>query len=93
MATSFEKDIKPYFTELDRNQMMDSNHTYGVLTLDLWSSQDVQNNWQAIYDAVVTNQSMPPAGSPPDTDGPWDQNKISQFDKDFTAWKEGGFQP
>jgi hypothetical protein len=92
MATSFNTDIKPYFTELDRNKMMDSDHTFGIITFDLWSASDVQNNWDAINGAISSG-SMPPPGSPPDTDGPWEQSKIDKFVKDFQAWKDGGFQP
>jgi hypothetical protein len=89
MATSFAADIKPYFTQLDRDQMMDGNHTGGY-TLDLWSLSDVENNWDLINSAV-SGGSMPPP--PPDSDGPWAQSKIDQFVKDFQAWQDGGYQP
>ena len=89
MATSFAADIKPYFTQLDREKMMDANHT-GGFTLDLWSLSDVENNWDMINSAV-SGGSMPPP--PPDSDGPWDQSKIDQFVKDFQAWQDGGYQP
>jgi len=91
MATSFETDIKnPYFSKLDRDAMIDANHT-GGFTLDLWSLNDVRDNWQDIYDAVVVDKVMPPSG--PGSDGPWDPGKIQAFGRAFTSWKTDGFQP
>jgi hypothetical protein len=82
--------IKPYFTVLDRTAMMDPAHTFGILTLDLWSPADCQTHWQAILDAI-SDGSMPP--DEPGSDGPWSPGKIAQFIADFTSWKDGGFQP
>jgi hypothetical protein len=89
-AIGFEAKIKPYFTELDRNSMMDAVHTFGIIVFDLWSASDCRANWDAIKDAIA-NGSMPPAGA--GSDGPWPQPKIDHFVQDFTAWKNGGFQP
>jgi hypothetical protein len=83
MATSFEKDIKPYFSEYDRDSMNDPNHTGGY-TFDLWSGDDVHNYYAAIKDAIDSGK-MPPGG--------WPDDKIKAFDADFEAWHQGGFQP
>jgi hypothetical protein len=87
----FASTIQPYFTKLDRDQMMDGGHT-GGFTLDLWSASDVQQNF-AVISRVIQRGQMPPAGSPPDTDGPWPPAKIKQFMTDFNAWKAAGFPP
>jgi hypothetical protein len=87
---SFAATIKPYFTQLDRDAMMNPQHTLGIITFDLWSRADCQANWDAIKDAIA-NGSMPPAGA--GSDGPWPKSKIDQFIVDFTGWKDGGFQP
>jgi|SoiMethySBSTD1v2_1073268.scaffolds.fasta_scaffold1552001_2 hypothetical protein len=90
IAVSFAATIKPYFTAVDRNAMIDPQHTFGIITFDLWSRDDCEANWDAI-NAAITNGSMPPAG--PGSDGPWPQAKIDQFIRDFAGWKDGGFQP
>jgi hypothetical protein len=90
VAVSFDGTIKPFFTALDREKMMDSTHTFGVITFDLWSPDDCKTHWDAINDAIA-NGSMPPEGD--DSDGPWPPDRIAQFGKDFKAWKDGGFQP
>ena len=87
---SFFATIKPYFTAVDRNAMIDPAHTFGIITFDLWSLADCRTHWQAILDTVADG-SMPPDG--PDSDGPWPPAKIAQFVADFTSWKTGGFQP
>jgi hypothetical protein len=75
---SYTSDIRPLFTELDRDHMS--------FMFDLWSYDDVKNNADDIYDAV-SNKRMPPA--PPKADGPWSQEKIDTFKE----WVDGGFQP
>jgi hypothetical protein len=90
VRTSFENSVRPFFTAVDRNAMMDSEHTFGLITFDLWSAADCQAHWDAIHDAIA-NGSMPPAGD--DSDGPWAQEKIDRFVAIFTAWKDGAFQP
>lgn len=82
MATGFEANIKPYFSEDDRNSMKDPDHT-GGFTVDLWSKSDVQKYYGRIKGAI-DSQSMPPGG--------WEDDKIKKFDTDFEAWKAGGFQ-
>jgi hypothetical protein len=81
MPATFSGTIKPYFTDCYRDHM--------TFMFDLWSLADVQNNWQAIYDAV-DNGSMPREGCP---EGVWDDNQKRRFLADFQAWKDGGFQP
>lgn len=90
---TFSGTIKPYFTALDRQMMMDAGHT-GGFTLDLWDPVQVQQNFDAISNSIDSGL-MPPAPStePPDSDGPWSDAKIAQFDLDFSAWKAGGFLP
>lgn len=83
MATSFASNIKPYFSQSDRDAMINPDHT-GGFTLDLWSLDDVQNNYDAIKGAI-DSESMPPGGWPSDT--------IKAFDADFAAWQSGGYQP
>jgi hypothetical protein len=90
VAVSFSATIKPFFTDVDRNAMMDPAHTLGIITLDLWSRDDCQAHWDAINTAIA-NGSMPPPGD--GSDGPWPQAKIDQFVSDFKAWRDGGFQP
>jgi len=87
---SFFATIKPHFTAVDRNAMIDPAHTFGIATFDLWSRADCQAHWDAILGAI-SDGSMPPDG--PDSDGPWPPAKIAQFVADFTSWKTGGFQP
>ncbi|MCU1265577.1 MAG: hypothetical protein JWM21_1895 [Acidobacteria bacterium] len=83
MTTSFEANIKPYFSEYDRDSMNDPNHTGGY-TVDLWSRDDVHNYYAAIKDAI-DRKKMPPGG--------WPDDQIKAFDADFEAWHQGGFQP
>jgi hypothetical protein len=63
---SYATDIKPLFTDIDRDHMS--------FMFDLWSYDDVRNNASDIYDAVSA-QRMPP----PETGGPWPQDKIDRF--------------
>jgi hypothetical protein len=86
---SFARTIKPFFTDVDRQAMIDPVHTFGVITFDLWSPTDCRDNWDAINNAIASG-SMPPPGD--GSDGPWPQAKIDQFAGLFKAWKDGGFQ-
>lgn len=81
MATSFLKDIKPYFSACYRQHML--------FMLDLWLASDVQGNWQGIYDSVETKQ-MPRAGCP---EGVWDDVTRQRFLTEFSAWKSDGYLP
>jgi hypothetical protein len=60
---SFTKDIKPLFREKDRSSMLGR--------FDLWSSQDVRDNAQAILEAL-RGGTMP-------CDGPWSAEHIELF--------------
>jgi len=64
-APSYAKDIRPLFTEIDRQHM--------DFMFDLWSYEDVKANANEIYDAVA-NKRMP---LPPE--GPWSDDQISLF--------------
>jgi len=75
---SFDKDIKPLITEVDRNHML--------FMFDLWSYNDVKDNADDIYDSV-SNGRMPPP--PPRGDGPWSKDKSDLFKQ----WIDGGYQP
>ena len=77
-SVGFENDIKPLFTDIDRDHMS--------FMFDLSSYDDVKNNADDIYDAV-SNHRMPPP--PPRDNGPWSQDKIDKF----KAWMDGGFHP
>lgn len=83
MAVSFNAKIKPYFSQSDRDAMIDPDHT-GGFTLDLWSRDDVKNYFDTIQDAI-DSKSMPPGG--------WPDDRIKAFDGDFADWKAGGYQP
>lgn len=83
MAVSFSGKIKSYFSQGDRNAMMDADHT-GGFTLDLWSRDDCESYFDSIKDAIDSKR-MPPGG--------WADDKIKAFDADFSAWQAGGFQP
>ncbi len=86
MPTTFEENIKPYFTPCYRAHMIDA------VGFDLWSSGDVQGHWQAIHDRVSlpagNPQRMPRAGCP---EGVWDDLTRNQFLQDFDAWRAAGY--
>jgi hypothetical protein len=81
MATSFAANIKPYFTDCYRKHML--------FFCDLWSADDVQSNWQDIYDRV-SDGSMPRAGCP---EGVWDKTTQQKFLSDFTDWQNANYPP
>jgi hypothetical protein len=88
MTTSFEQNIRPYFTACYRAHMIE----FGGF--DLWAQDDVQSSWQGIFNRVK-NETMPP---PADTEGAcpeggWDELTRAQFLQDFQSWKDGAFQP
>ena len=61
----YANDIKPLFTEVDRQHM--------DFMFDLWSVDDVKANANEIYDAL-SNKRMPPHPR-----GPWPEDKIALF--------------
>ncbi|MGA9770842.1 MAG: hypothetical protein WBV94_17510 [Blastocatellia bacterium] len=62
---SFANDIKPLFTEMDKDHM--------EFMFDLWSYKDVKANADDILDSV-SNGRMPPGPQ-----GPWPQDKVDLF--------------
>lgn len=74
----FAADIKPLFTELDRDHMMKK--------FDLWKYDDVKAFAPGIYQ-TLKNQSMPPKGSEPQA--PWPVEDVALF----KAWMDRGFAP
>ena len=60
---SYATDIKPLFTETDRDHM--------EFMFDLWSYDDVKEHADAIYGAV-SDGSMPPGD-------PWSEDQVATF--------------
>lgn len=77
---SFAADIKPLFTKMDRNHMLNL-----VGMFDLWDFEDVKANASAIYEAVKSG-GMPPPDSGEER---WPASQVDIF----KAWMDGGFQP
>ena len=87
MATSFSKDIRPYFTACYRAHMIKFRR------FDLWLQDEVQPRWQDIFDNVEAGQMPPDRDSPGACpEGGWDAITRAQFLKDFQSWKDGAFQ-
>lgn len=76
-SCGFAATVKPFFTDCYQQHM--------AFMFDLWNPTDVQNNWQAIHDAV-NGGSMPAPGCP----GTFDKNA---FLTAFQCWKDSGFPP
>jgi hypothetical protein len=76
---SFDRDIKPLFSEIDIDHM--SGH------FDLSKFEDVRDNSQSILSHLKSTgiHMMPPASA----GGPWSADKISLFEK----WISDGRQP
>jgi hypothetical protein len=71
MATSYANDIKPLFTQMDRDHMIRARH------FDLWSYQDVKTRATPILNAVSPpNPSMPPSNS---GESQWTAEMVSLF--------------
>lgn len=79
-AVSFERDIKPYFTDTDRDHMLND-----VGLFDLHLASDVCDNYAQIRDAIISKRMPIPT--------PWPDDKIHEFAPLFDAWKNGGCQP
>jgi hypothetical protein len=62
-TVSFANDIKPLFTEVDKDHM--------EFMFDLWSYKHVKDNADDILDSV-SNGRMPP-------NNPWSQDKVDLF--------------
>jgi hypothetical protein len=80
MAISFATDIKPLFSALDQDHMLNQ-----VGMFDLWKYDDVKANASAIYGAVKAG-SMPP---PDSGEQRWPQSQVDTFKQ----WMDDGFQP
>jgi hypothetical protein len=66
MAIGFESDIKPLFTQLDRDHMLGS--------FDLWKYDDVKTHATAIYASVEAGRMPPPSVEPR-----WSAEKLATF--------------
>jgi hypothetical protein len=79
--TSYESDIRPFFTQRDIQGMSKA--------FDLASYDDVKKHAAATFDRIrgIGGAVMPPP--PPRGDGPWPQSRIDLFGK----WMADGFQP
>jgi hypothetical protein len=79
--TSFEKDIRPMFTERDIYAMSKA--------FNLASYEDVKARAAIIYDRIrgIGGAAMPPP--PPRGEGPWPQARIELF----AQWITDGYQP
>jgi hypothetical protein len=69
MALSFAKDIKPLFTAVDQDHMLNQQGMF-----DLWNYDDVKSNADQILTAVKTG-IMPPKKD----GGPWSKDKVQKF--------------
>ncbi|MGA8034704.1 MAG: hypothetical protein WA823_08520 [Candidatus Acidiferrales bacterium] len=80
-ATSFQKDIRPLFTDRDIQGMMKA--------FNLAKYEDVKKNAAPIYDRIraIGGAVMPPP--PPRGEGQWPQERIELFAK----WIADGCQP
>jgi hypothetical protein len=80
-TTSFQKDIRPLFTERDIQGMMKA--------FNLANYDDVKKHAAVIYDRIrgIGGAVMPPP--PPRGEGPWQQSWIELFAK----WMADGFPP
>jgi hypothetical protein len=77
-ALSFERDIRPMFTDLDVEHMK-------PIGIDLSDAADVKLNAEAIY-ATVRGGSMPPPGS---GEARWSPDMCERFKK----WIDQGSPP
>ena len=80
-TTSFQSDIRPFFTERDIRGMSKA--------FNLGNYDDVKKHSAAIYDRIrgIGGAVMPPP--PPMGEGPWSQSRIELFAK----WMADGFPP
>jgi hypothetical protein len=76
MALSYETDIKPLFTALDQDHMLNEHGMF-----DLWSYDDVRANADAIYDSVSSGRMPPEKGSR------WPSDRVAKFKQ----WMDAGY--
>ena len=81
MTTSFQADIRPFFTERDIQGM--------IKGFDLASYDEVKAHAATMYDRIrgIGGAVMPPP--PPRGEGPWPQSRIDLFAK----WVADGCPP
>jgi hypothetical protein len=77
---TYAEDIKPLFTQMDRDHML------AKAGFDLWKFDDVKT-WAARIYTTVQAGTMPPKGTEPEA--PWPSEKIALF----KAWIDGGCRP
>lgn len=77
--TSYARDIRPLFTDLDYDHMLRRH-------LDLRSYDQVKARAQVIYNMLI-GEAMPPP--PPEGDGPWPQERTALFKR----WRDEGCPP
>jgi hypothetical protein len=79
--TSFQEDIRPFFTERDIHAMSKA--------FNLANHEDVKAHAAIIYDRLrgIGGAVMPPP--PPRGEGPWPQARIELF----AQWMADGYQP
>lgn len=80
MALSFATDIKPMFTAMDQDHMLNQ-----VGLFDLWNYSDVKSNAPAIFSAVQSG-SMPPSDS---GEQAWTPSQVAKFKQ----WMDENFPP
>ena len=76
MALSYKTDIKPLFTALDQDHMLNQQGMF-----DLWSYDDVQANADIIYTAVKSGRMPPEKGSQ------WPADRVAKFKQ----WMDEGY--
>ena len=79
MALSYAKDIKPMFTAMDQDHMLNQQGMF-----DLWDYNDVKSNAANIL-SVVKSGRMPPPGTEPR----WTPDKVQKFQD----WINEGYPP
>ena len=82
MALSFATDIKPVFTAMDQDHMLNQQGMF-----DLWSYDDVKTpeNAKAIHDAVEAGRMPPPTSGEPR----WTEEKVAKLQQ----WIDEGCAP
>ena len=79
MALSYAKDIKPMFTAMDQDHMLNQQGMF-----DLWDYNDVKTNAASILSPVKSGR-MPPPGSEPR----WTPEMVQKFQN----WINEGYPP
>lgn len=80
MSLSYATDIKPMFTPMDQDHMLNQ-----VGLFDLWNYDDVKSNASSILSAVQSG-TMPPKSS---GEPRWTKEKVNTFQQ----WMSEGYPP